>query len=538
MSTSGVAIQQTNNSKPPNRAKALLAKRTAMLIIHGIGEQNPYETLDRFARGVYTHVTTNRGANATLRPIQIAHKDWTQVGMRISTSNDAAAVPQGNPDPSPSLLKVQEEEPYVDVFEYYWAPETEDKLSAVQTLKWTLQTSFSPIHHIADNLQEIMGANPTKRLTFSIGRALWLYFVEFRRIVFVFIPLATALAGFLYWLHEGESRAKALRDLGADLFAGLRHTFQSSPLQLIAGLLYIAGLLIVWFLLQFIQEWHDYPAESVEDLGDRLWIVVSGVMMIILFCVGRVLEKHSHATILVHVGEFVSHHRLLLIEATLAYLTTYALTAYAADVAVYVNADAKSKSYVARNAILKGSTDALKALLKKECGYDRVILAGHSLGSVIAYDSINDLLAEVNSAQGLPSDRPAVKLTKAELQKLKGLVTFGSPLDKIYYFFREQVKRDQALRAQILSMLHSFRRCPSGREYGKFQFKYSFRQLDDVNPPIRWLNAWARMDPVSSTLRFYQPDKNRCFCYTIPVWSHTKYWSDPDFFDYFCDELL
>ena len=34
----------------------LRGKRQAMLVIHGIGEQNPYETLDSFARGVFTHL--------------------------------------------------------------------------------------------------------------------------------------------------------------------------------------------------------------------------------------------------------------------------------------------------------------------------------------------------------------------------------------------------------------------------------------------------------------------------------------------------
>jgi len=43
-------------------------------------------------------------------------------------------------------------------------------------------------------------------------------------------------------------------------------------------------------------------------------------------------------------------------------------------------------------------------------------------------------------------------LTLPQLQKLRGLLTFGSPLDKIYYFFREHVKEDQAIRAQILSI--------------------------------------------------------------------------------------
>ena len=39
-------------------------KRTAFLIIHGIGEQNPFETLDAFVRGFYKVLEkTNNGKN-------------------------------------------------------------------------------------------------------------------------------------------------------------------------------------------------------------------------------------------------------------------------------------------------------------------------------------------------------------------------------------------------------------------------------------------------------------------------------------------
>src|SRR6266849_3838985 len=130
----------------------LRSHKTAMLVIHGIGEQNPYETLDGFARGVYTYLCGIRGLNAKLCPIEIAYKEWTQVGMRIEIFPPNANRPAcpikdevpANPRPQPDA--------YVDLFEYYWAPETEDKLSFLETLKWVLRTDLTPLCYFAENL--------------------------------------------------------------------------------------------------------------------------------------------------------------------------------------------------------------------------------------------------------------------------------------------------------------------------------------------------------------------------------------------------
>ena len=46
----------------------LKAKKTAILVIHGIGEQNPYETLDNFARHVADYL--RRACNSDLELIQ------------------------------------------------------------------------------------------------------------------------------------------------------------------------------------------------------------------------------------------------------------------------------------------------------------------------------------------------------------------------------------------------------------------------------------------------------------------------------------
>jgi hypothetical protein len=51
-----------------------------------------------------------------------------------------------------------------------------------------------------------------------------------------------------------------------------------------------------------------------------------------------------------------------------------------------------------------------------------------ALGSVIAYDTINELLARSRAG---PSPDPS------DLERLVGMVTFGCPLNKVFYFFRE-----------------------------------------------------------------------------------------------------
>jgi len=58
-------------------ARRLRSRSTALLVIHGIGEQNPYETLDAFTRGIFSFLTTTpNGAPATrISPHKVAHED-------------------------------------------------------------------------------------------------------------------------------------------------------------------------------------------------------------------------------------------------------------------------------------------------------------------------------------------------------------------------------------------------------------------------------------------------------------------------------
>ncbi len=515
----------------PANTFGLRSARQALLVIHGIGEQNPYETLDSFSRGVLNYLSQARHLNTRLCPIEIAHKDWTQVGMRIGVFPPGHGLPECpvkdqpmNPDQQPAV--------YVDIFEYYWAPETEDKLSAIETVKWVLKTDFTPLRYFADNLQEMISL-----YRLSVHRAVWraleLSGRELLRVFLLYFWLAFGAGLLLEWISRPHDWGTALQPLAVALLPYLTLTHS------LILVLYGGFLLMAWFAVQSLIELSQHPGRPIQPTPEKISLALDIVLAAAFLTLALAWDFHSENRVLEHLWNIVTRDGRWqpLVGATLSALASYALTAYVADIAVYTNIDAKSKSYAARNAILNGSSAALKYLLT--CGdYGRVILAGHSLGSVIAYDTINELLAQYNAAPGPGVDRPDPNVTLEQLHTLKGLVTFGSPLDKVYYFFREHVRRDQSIRAQILSMLHSFRKLPSGRDYGIFDFNYAFRQLDSCPEPFLWLNAWSRLDPVSAELKFYFVNDQREFHYAVPVLAHLSYWSDPAFYDYLGAGLL
>jgi hypothetical protein len=234
---------------------------------------------------------------------------------------------------------------------------------------------------------------------------------------------------------------------------------------------------------------------------------------------------------------------LFVVAAGFARLVQFFFASFIGDVAVYTNANAKAKNFLVRKAILAGSTNAVIRLLQEKNvaqandPYDQIIVAGHSLGSVIAYDTLNQLLNKRYSREDqivgyVPSK---TKVTQDELNKVLGLVTFGCPLDKVHYFFRENVPAHQAIRAQLLQFLQSFRKTPSNYDYGLYRLqRYDASGLSSV----LWLNAWSKQDPVSGALHFYTGLTRRHFKYKIPIYAHLSYWEDLRFYEFFAEPML
>jgi hypothetical protein len=195
---------------------------------------------------------------------------------------------------------------------------------------------------------------------------------------------------------------------------------------------------------------------------------------------------------------------------------------YVGDVAIYVRPNKLDRFDAVRSEIKEAARSVVSALFTSyelkadpsaasEFQYDKIALVGHSLGSVIAYDTLNRLMLDDWLCDGA--------LQVAE--RTATMVTFGSPLNKTAFLFTIQAKDTLHVRERLASTVQ-----PLIMSYRKFrQFK--------------WINVFSRNDIVSGDLKFYDlpgyqddpvPDvavqniKDRDAA--VPLMAHVAYWKN------------
>ncbi len=493
-------------------------RKTAILVIHGIGQQDPYETLDQFARGLADHLGDHMAGQQQPipQPLLISHEGWNEVVIRLGVYDGL----------TPSEPRI------IDLYEYYWAPHTQGKISYVQTLNWLRRTVLTPLRYLASAYD--LFAKPGRK-----GRPALAFLREIVRILFLFLPVAALT----YILVYSIARADRIQSIISTLVKIWRESSLSHRVALVMFL--AAGVLIVTLiraLWKLYKEEKHYTRDGVRGAAGgaiRRWKQYSRLALGILALLFGLLGFRLRSDLILYLTQILRVGELSVVAAAGgAYWLKTILVDYVGDIAVYVNADEKAASFEARSRILKEAREAVLRLLRSPEEYGRILLAGHSLGSVIAYDILNRLLAEVRAAYSTGTHgQLSGKLEQKDLSRIRGMVTFGSPLDKIYYFFRIEVPAPQAIRAQVLSFLHGFRRAPSGRVYGRYQFpRYD---IPDPSPDFRWINVWAAADPVSGPLDFYDvggqanPAGNqfeRPYPWYRWGFAHVMYWTDPEFY--------
>ncbi len=178
-----------------------------------------------------------------------------------------------------------------------------------------------------------------------------------------------------------------------------------------------------------------------------------------------------------------------------AYVMPYRLDSFAA-----VRTEIKARVYGAIRAIY-----AMQRVDGRGPEYDQVIVVAHSLGSVIAYDALNQLALEEEGA--------AQKLDIAGRTAL--FLTFGSPLDKTAFIFALQGGEASAARETVAASVQPLIR------------SYDYR-------PRRWVNIYSPWDIISGHLDLYDlPDSDDPRCVencpdpdaaTLLI-AHTEYWT-------------
>jgi hypothetical protein len=400
-------------------------RRIAFLVFHGMGQQVPYETQSMLAECMVGQ--ESRSNTTTNLP------DAKMVRVKITDNPD---------DPPLARIEFTVERPAdgqsvesidVHVYEAYWAPLTEGKISFLETISFLFSAAMNGIK--------------------------------------------TCLRGgaFERWMF-GD--------------------FQNLPIKggaLLALLSAMAGLVV--FL-------------SPVALFYSKWKAMSGAASL------REL----------FVGHWVLSFLSLMALALYTWAIRYFLVEYVGDVAIYVSSYTVSRFEEVRTQIQNTVFSVLRQIYSSrvaggdsENTYSKVILIGHSLGSVIAYDALNAAISWDAVEKG---GRMEV------VRRTPRLITFGSPLDKTAFLFRTQVSGPRFMREALAAQKQ-----PLILDYRRWRPQDSFR----------WVNIYSRADVISGKLSYYDlphdPSNSPPPGYNpvinkpdyqawIPFAAHIQYWNN------------
>ena len=167
-----------------------------------------------------------------------------------------------------------------------------------------------------------------------------------------------------------------------------------------------------------------------------------------------------------------------------AFFMRYFLVEYAGDVAAYISPFKDSKFDSIRTEIQAIGLNVAKVIYGFDGvhgvpHYQRIVVAGHSLGSVLAYDTLNAII-NLDLTSPKPGSPRAVERTTQ-------LITFGTPLVKTAFLFRNQSNLvADPMREQMAAGF-----LPVILSYDKFRRR------------LKWINLWSRMDIISGSLSYY-----------------------------------
>ena len=494
---------------PPVAAKR--DRRVAVLICHGMGQQVQFETLDAVVREV---------RETALRCGTLVPKDQT-VGVSLQ-ADEGHFVARAELN----LQHQNKSSREVHFYEAYWAPLTEGRVTLRETLTFLVDAGRRGMWFAYRGVFDrwMFGGReefqiPPRRVL-QLGLGLWMILlvtaailatgllplmklVDFFRagdadpqialiaaIAFsigiflaLFSLLVVGVAGIL-GLGEDAQRPKAVIDAPIGILAPPK---SRRVLAALALLVFIAGSggLTVWFGIRLYRGW-ILPAVT-EPGAHPLAIAI--VLLIFL----------------AQAGLFRWFVKSFLVE-------------FAGDVAAYVSPYKVSKFEEIRRAIQERGRQAARFIYSaRESGallYDEVFVVGHSLGSVLAYDTLNDAIKRDTHENGWGTGAPHGGYRVVDRTKL--LLTFGSPLDKTAFVFRTQ-KREREI---------DVREALAGAQQPLI-LEYAMRCA-------HWINLWSPSDWISGPLGYYdapQPRPGQAVCNIqnpgskLPPIAHTDYWS-------------
>lgn len=158
---------------------------------------------------------------------------------------------------------------------------------------------------------------------------------------------------------------------------------------------------------------------------------------------------------------------------------------FLADVVFWTTTFEKDVRYSKRRDILRNCEDTLRHVLA-DADCDRVVIVGHSLGTAIAYETLLNLGRRVTAERNRPAGgKTSVDDLGPLVKKISHIVTCGSPIDRISYFFN-----------LAFSRYHRFNRVRDAAIGQTSDLPFQ----DDRERKIQWINVRDAADPIASRL--------------------------------------
>jgi len=461
-------------------------KKKAALIIHGIGEQKEFDTLNEFTDGFFQAIRRKIQSARSINTVSCEFRFGSRGKVDGRYLEDAGFATIKLPDC------------YIDLYEGYWA-----RLSTIPRFRQIIAWIFSTlIRKLWDTIRSIF--------TFKFKEFFRSLFIVGIGIIFLLLLLGIYLVPFLplFPLVDFKEILGMLFIfiifttwiwLRNKIWIWIKNYFLKKDkiptlLNLIGGYVgdivdYGITLILVYYL--FLIHFQQLGLFGKNALIIFVCITISNVFMLIVQWLKRMVKINRLLDIIFDIGVYFPFLLPFLIEkrwnigciplifigiVIIRKLSIPFMQGYVGDVVIYTDKEFEK----VREDIKKKISQRIEMIISKDI--DDIYVIGHSLGSVIGYDVLYDILVnkEIN------------------MEKIKAYFTVGSPLDKIAYLFRKEKKTKG-------------KKAPG---------------LDDIN----WYNFYELLDLVGANLNFYEhPIKNilsNKFWYN-PLSAHISYWQVP-----------
>ncbi len=487
----------------------------AVIVIHGMGRQTRYDTLATIANLlVEEHERQEKRRPET----RVGEKQLTP-DMRTMSAEFTLASRNGHAKD-------------VSVFEVYWAPLTEGKISFLSTIRFLIVSALLGFWQFMQDGRQFrrwqfgkVRSFHTSARTFTglllATLAVIALVVLYGAFLFSVIYKAVTALVFALKLVTPESFPRSEFNLAQQIDVFLfSFTFPAGTVVLLSTLALFLTKLIVR-----LEKGHVIPYKLLYYLMLAFGCALLAIMITSGWSILLLLADYGFATLPGHVHVEVAKRFLdwltdlidvlaynqysamtwfwLAVNTVLFWLFHVFIQEFVGDVAIYVTAHRADRFWDTREQIQSTAVKVAQAVYDSTVNgrhiYDEIYIVGHSLGSVIAYDTLNSLIRD-DSVRG---DR-----TRGVLERTKLLLTYGSPLDKTAYLFRSY--------AEDLGI-----RMAAGAARQPLILHDGFRSMP-------WINIFSRADIIGAPLDFYDSHTSKVHNLEdkegfVPFLAHTQY---------------